>query len=280
MRQALVVVVLVAAGLAGCIGSTDVPPGNATDAGPTTDASVPTFPNGTPVPTTLAYEDCVEQGGSFPVPASAYEDRLPDGFAVAPYSAAGTVDGEPVGATGELVLLGFRCRLPDGATESVAVAYLLVDPPEAWADPDATFGHGLLLSWVTTSEASAAVYEAWGLGPVTGEVTLDGVETPAARAGTMEASADGATLRIDTATEGPATELAGSRLRLFAVHQNGTVTGAMDVDWTALQATLGTGAASGSLGTLEQVPAQPGVGFHTWAFDEQASYVDLPDRDG
>lgn len=288
MREILCAIVLVSAALAGCIGAEDDRPVDASGAAETppedpANASAPTLPDGTPAPTSLEVRDCTEQGGTFPVPASAYEDRIPEGFSLTPYGALfGTQ--EPSGETAELVLLGVECQRPDGTTARTALAYLLVEPPEEWRNPNASFGHALALALVTSSEERAAVYEAWGLGPVTtdGEIGLAAAETPAAQAGTLEVSGEDGGLRVDTAVEGQPSEFDGALLRLFAADEDGTVTGAADLDWTSIQVTIGSAAAAGSggFGTLDGAPAQPGVGFHNWGFNEVDRYVDLPPREG
>lgn len=105
MREAPVVVAFVAAGLVGCIGTTDTPTDDASDPGPDVDAGVPTFPNGTPAPRSVAVRDCYEQGGALPVPWSAYEDRLPEGFSLVPFGST-LATAEPTGRTAELEVLG------------------------------------------------------------------------------------------------------------------------------------------------------------------------------
>lgn len=70
----------------------------------------------------------------------------------------------------------------------------MVDPPDAWESSDVTFGYGLVLRYVTTSDRQAAIHQAWGFGDVAqaGEVTFDVTQTPAARTGSIQVSADGA----------------------------------------------------------------------------------------
>lgn len=275
-------VLLVTTGLTGCIGTDNagVDAANATDAADApANASVPTLPNGTPAPEKLAYTDCTEQMGSFPVPASTYEDRLPESFSLATYGTLLPSPNEPTGGTAELVVAGSECQRPDGTVAERAFAFLFVKPPEGWQNPDAGFGHALLLSWISSSDRATSVYEAWGLGPVaaTGEVTLELAQTPAARAGTLEAAADGDAFTLRTAVEGQPFEAEGDEGRLFAATPSGNVTGVVDLNFTSLQVGLGTAHAEGATGS-GGLPDQAGVGLHSWAFDESFSYVELTPR--
>lgn len=287
-RTVLLAAVLSSAALTGCIGDTGdglLDAANSTDT-PTdaadvpANASVPTFPNGTLAPEKLAYSDCTEQMGSLPVPAQAFEDQLPEGFSLAPYGTLLASPNEPTGQTAELVVAGSECQRADGATSSRAFAFVFVDPPDAWENPDAGWGHALLVTWITTSEQATSVYDAWGLEPATatGEVTLQLTQTPIARAGTLAANADDRSLTLRTAVEGQPVEPAADEGRLFAAGPDGDVTGAMDVNFTAPQVGLGTAEASGELG-LDPVSAQTGLGLHSWAFDEAFTYVDLTPRE-
>lgn len=282
MRELMLAVVLLGAGLAGCVGVDDAPLDNVTDAGHDIDTSVPTFPNGTPAPTSVAVRDCYEQGGALPVPASAYEDRLPEGFSLVPFGST-VAAAEPTGRTAELEVLGQMCTLPDGSSVTRVFSYLMVDPPDAWEASDVTFGYGLVLGYVTTSDRQAAVHQAWGFGDVAqaGEVTFDVTQTPAARTGSIQVSADDVSLELDTAVEGPPTVLEGQTIRWFALGEDGNVTGAKDGNWTSIQLNVGqvTASGSGAFGTLDGLPAQPGLGIHVSGFDETHRYVDLPPRE-
>lgn len=278
-RQLLLATLLVTAGLAGCVGSDDAPVGPAKTSNTTADeapnASVPTFPNGTPAPTTLTFRDCYEHLGVVPVPASAYADRLPAGFSLASYA------GEPSGTSAALEVVGEACDRPDGTRISTVTTALLVDPPDAWENENA-FGHGLVLSWVTTSEHHARVNEAWGFGDVaeTGDVSLEETRTPAARQGTLQVSAGETTLRLETLAGGQPGQEDGNESRLFALGADGTVTGAKDVNWTSVEAVFGSGVVSGSAdaGLPHLVPAATGLAGHIWGWDATVTYVDLPPR--
>lgn len=325
MREVLLAVVLVSAGLAGCVGFDDAgsgdaaqasradgnatteptaadsrnrsasgasgnstssgegtqeanaTAGNATDGDGDDPPAGPTFPDGTPAPTTLTYQDCYEQWASLPVPAEPYRDLLPEGFSLASFQ------GEPTNETGTLFVLGQTCRGPDGAEFSRAFVDLAVDPPDAWEDDDALL-HALMLSYVTTSQRRADVIQAWGFGAVAdhGEVTLARNGTPAARHGTLQASAGETNFSLETAVEGQPVEAGNGTARQFALGPSGRVTGAMELFLSSRQTVAGDGLADGTAeaGLLGPGPVRDGVGFHSWELDQTLTYVDLPPREG
>lgn len=295
--ELLFALALLTAGLAGCIGTDDAPVDTANAADeqtePAANASTPTFPNGTPAPTRVERVDCVEHFAFFPAPASAYRDRLPPGFALVPYA------DEPTGQTATVEVFAQRCELADGTTERRAGTVLVVDPPDAWANPDADFGHGIALSMVTTAERVAAVDQAWGFEHArAGEASLGFTATPAARTGTMEANAGDVSLSLSTAVTGqeaPAA-LSGHRataspspddqaviFRSFALGENGTVVGAKDRTSSFADEVLldGTGTAQGS--PAAGLPETPGVlhgdGGHVLGWNTTDVHVDLPPRE-
>lgn len=273
-RFMVLALAMLTAGLTGCIGSDsgtrNVP--SATDRAP----GSPSFADGAPAPTSLQVRDCYEHAGFFPVPASAYEGKLPDGFELASYQE------EPSGHSAVLEVFAAACEHPNGTTVSWAETVLRVDPPGAWENEDA-IGHGLILSWVTTSEHRARVNDAWGLGDVvqTGDVSLKEAQTPAVRQGTLHVSTGETTFRLETLAGGPPDQAAGIEFRVFGLGDDGTVTGAKDVTWTQNTAAFGSGVLSGSahaaLGGV--VPAEIGTGAHFWGFDETETFVELPPKE-
>lgn len=196
---------------------------------------------------------------------------------------------ESTGTTARLAVLGQGCEDADGTSVTRAWTVLEVDPPDVWEAPNATDRYFLLPSYVTDSEHVADVEAAWGFGPVaaSGEASLDQTaETPAARAGTLEASAGQASFRLQTSAGGEPSEIdpeANLTVRQFAMGPNGTVTGAKDITWSGGGTAIpGQATVHGSpeAGIPERMPAEAGRGAHLWGFDHTETYVDLPPREG
>lgn len=275
---------VVVAGVAGCLG-TDETPGDPSGTGsagpqPAADASLPTPANGTPPPRTLRYRDCHLQAGAFPVPASAYEDRLPPGFSAA---RPAFLPADPAGAAGSVFVGGIACRDGDLGPVSEVTAYLGVDPPDAWTHPDADL-HGIPLAMITTSERVTAARTGWGFGAVaaTGGVTLETRASPATLDGAVTAHVGDRRLEMTTAVDGEPDEMEGGLARWFGVSEEGTVVGAIDHTWSEAPGRSGTAEMHGSpeLGALEAVPSQPGLGFHKDGMDLVDRPIDLPPREG
>lgn len=275
MRAALVAVVLLAAGLAGCIGGDDAAleganTTDATDAANETDLG--TLPDGEPVPLDLEMADCYEQTGVFPVPAEAVGE-LPEGFEPVPF--------DPAGQTATMLVIALDCSLPGDEAHSEVWGMVEVEPPEELAAEDAAFSL-IALGAISSTERRAHVYEAWGMGEdgiLAGDVTVETLaETPPARGGHVLGTDDDFTVHMYTTVEGePAPESAG-KARAFGV-DGGEVTGAMDVAWTDSQGGYQTGEAALAFegGAPIPEPGGAGVAFHFWGedYDVAFQYVDL-----
>lgn len=224
VREIFVVLALLMTAGTGCIGSEST--GAADQAAPTGTNATVTASNATEVPQVLRYERCADQTAIYPVPIDAVRREVPEGFDPVPL--------DPAGVNGILVMPAYTCKTSDGETVSELWAFVLVEPPEAWADPDATIGHLIPLGGTTTSEASAGTYHAWGFtDPLeTGEVTAQITETPAGIAARFDAqgSDSGVSITQVSVAVGEAETASAGSARVFAV-QDTEVTGAMDVSW-------------------------------------------------
>lgn len=81
-----------------------------------------------------------------------------------------------------------------------------------------------------------------------------------------------ASARLTTTTQGPATLSPGSEVRRFGVEQ-GTVTGAVDIAWTDLEAVFGEAVLEDE-GLVSVHTEGVSAGGHFWGFDETFTPVD------
>lgn len=274
--------VLVVAGLAGCIGDEDVSPAStdqpgtpANRTGQAANASLPALSDGTPAPEELLFRDCSLQFGFLPVPTSDYEHRRPEGFSFVPYP------GDPTGEGVPLVTYGQACETVEGTPIAWSMQFLLVEPPEVWQADEEVFGHGLVVSIVTNSDHQAEVNEAWGLGPVTttGDVSLKKVETPAGTLGLLEVDGGDRSITMQTRVDGETGASQANSARLFAVDQEGTVTGAHEERWTRNNVTTGEASLSSpDRATTSGTAVTTGFGAFNLGLDRTHSYIDLPPR--
>lgn len=250
----MLVVVLV---LAGC-----TRPGPPTPAGPDGDA----------VLGSIAFSDCEEHLGVFPVRNEDAAAALPEGFSPAGLDAAG--------ASAALVLLSIRCEVVGSADTPLGpvgffVAGLTSRPPEAYVNPDAAF-HIVLVAAITDGLDFAARLAAWNVTYATGKTTLEGAALPVGAQGTSEASAADVALAMDTSVTGDTPEAAGLA-RFFSV-EGDVVRGVYDHGWEAGPGSSGT--ATGAMSGIDfPSPDGPGAGFH-YAIDGPKytfTRVDLPE---
>lgn len=275
MRELLLALVLLTAGLAGCIGDDagDLEQANATDAAAeaTNASELGTLPDGEPVPLDIEMADCYEQTGVFPVPAEAVGE-LPEGFEPVPF--------DPAGQTATMLVIALDCSLPGDEDHSEVWGMVEVEPPEELAAEDAAFSL-IALSAISSTERRAHVYEAWGMGEdeiLAGDVTVETLaETPPARGGHVLGTDDDFTVHLYTATQGPPTPEEAGQARVFGV-ADAEVTGMMDVSWTdseeGLQGEALLDIEDGGMDLPR--PEGAGIAVHWWGgFDFTYEHVDL-----
>lgn len=254
----LTALLLIAVPLAGCTGSSgpsDAVPtaddGDETDTGDETDdgnATDGTGDNGTvPATTTrLTLAGCNAQQAVFVVPAAVAEGQMPEGFGPADPFGTG-------GATTALVAVGISCKnaTSDGFADPVEgfgsfVAFLAVDPPDEYEDPDVD-NYLLQVATVTSTEEVRSVYEDWNLSAEEGSVSLSvtGV-SPGARKGTVDVQGEDVQATIHTAVQAQTRSEADFRVRTFGI-VNGTVTDVVDIAVTG--STFTDGVSKLELGT-------------------------------
>lgn len=221
--RALVALVLLTAGLAGCLAS-DAPPdvaGPADGAGNETEMPA--------VPARMSFGACDVQAGVFDVPAVLAAEKAPPGFT--PTSAV-----EPDGPTASFVVDAHDCGNAtsdafDGTEEDVGwVAYFLaVDPPDEYEDESVDF-YLLPVAAVTDAPQVLDVYEAWNLTFEEGTVDMTATTAPTARRGQLEVRSDNisSTLHTAVSSEVPS-EDPDHRSRVFGV-SDGKVTSIVDFD--------------------------------------------------
>lgn len=178
MREILVAVVLVTAGLAGCIGSAGDDPSNNTRMDTVEEA-----------PGRLAFDGCREILGVWEL---AYEDvapYLPPGFE--PTSLA---DEDTIGQNASMHLIAFDCTEPRDA--SVIFPWLPVVPPDDLVDPEAD-AFRLMLPCIGDA-AFVEVLQAWGAPCEVGDAQITTeTETPAAATWAFGAQSPNLTVRLE-----------------------------------------------------------------------------------
>lgn len=288
--------VLLAAALAGCIGSDGGSAETASDPGPATagdgDATVPsnetgasapneteedanplgTLPDGSPVPAQTTLAGCHEQIGVFPVPDRLVGTSTPEGFETASFG--------PLGETATLVVLSLSCTV-DGEDHGETWAMVEVEPPEEMASDEADFSL-LVLGAITSSEDQTATYRAWGLGDdvLDGDVTVEALhEAGPTRSGHVLATDGDFTVHVYSGVGGEASPEEAGNARVFGA-EDGEVTGIVDVAWTDAQGGYETGEATLAVegGTPAPIPQPQGAGIavHTWGEDYDITYTYTP----
>lgn len=273
-RTLLLAVVLLTAGLAGCLGGEDaaLEESNTTETTPAVNESdLGTLPDGSPVPAETTLAGCHEQAGAFPVPRAFFEGEVPDGFEPVPFG--------PAGASATLVVISLSCSL-SGEDQRVLWGMLVVEPPEGLAPEDGDVSL-LALGTISSDERQAHVYEAWGLGDeiLTGDVTVENLqETNLGRGGHAMATDGDFTIHMYSSVGGePAPETAG-QARVFG-ESGGELAGAMDISWTDSEGGFQDGEATLAFEGQAPIP-QPesaGVAWHFWgdSYDVTFEHLDL-----
>lgn len=262
-----IVVVLLAASLAGCLSNGDASSTEPAEANPEVGEDNETIPE------LLELVHCDEQFAVFTTPASQAEAYLPEGFSLV------GVSGEPLpeGAA-SLVVLTLDCQNP--ATDEIVTqlwVHLPVEAPEAYTREDALF-HYIPVKWPVASEPLLETLHAWGIPQATfAAIQFDaGSTSPGPTSWETRASdADGG-VRLATETVGNHPPGEGGVVRIFGV-ENGEVVGAVDFQSTAWEGALG-------VATLEDdglVPIDvhgPSAGGLALDYDYIVTPVDLSDN--
>ncbi len=237
-----------------------------------TSSSAPTEP---PVPAALVMVDCYEQAASFPVPAEDYSGSLPDGFSIAPYTGGGSLGATPTSdQMGELFVVASQCTGPDGEGFERAFTAAFVTPPEELRNPEAAFGHLLLLGYWTSAESHLRVWQAWGLRPALDDLSLERSDLGAQRTGLAAfPSSGGATLTSQVALVEES--MPANTARFFGADETGT-TGIADAEFGELSVYLGTATVEGTPETGIQAGPYDGVGFHAFGHSNHWTHVAPP----
>lgn len=247
MRRLVVVPILML--LAGCAGQSD----DESDDEAT----------GPAVPAQFVMTDCYEQAASLPVPADDYAGLLPDGFSIAPYTGGGSLGATPTGdQMGELFVVASECTDPEGNAFERAFTAVFVTPPPELSNPEASFGHLLVLGYWTPAESHFSLWQAWGLQPTMEDLALARSDLGGQRTGVAEfPSSEGATLTSQVALVEQS--MPANTARFFGADETG-ITGIADAEFGALAVYLGTATIEGGPETGVQGGAYDGVGFHAF----------------
>lgn len=241
---------------AGCLSLGD---DDATQEAPAED----TPPDASQDPTTLAFESCHEQVGTFTLSAEAYHDRLPPGFE--------PQGMDPGDETALVTLFTWRCEnvlvdeQPTGPVTEM-VGTLNVNPPPELEGQNAS-AHVVILHGVTDSEPLKIVYDAWGLHMEKGEVTM-ATEEPipgTVRSGHATSTASFETV-LNTNVAGPVEDREAGEARFFGV-MDAELTSILDGWWRDVP-----NMQQGEATLIETHPdavspaSEPleGLGFHYW----------------
>lgn len=183
MRGPALAVLLLAAPLAGCVGSED-------PSMPTSDAADAPADNGTPQ--ALSLSGCREAFGQWELPYEEVAPYLPPGFA----PAGGALGASETGRNASMELIAVRCSEPRDA--SFFFPWLAVEPPDELANPDATFRFVALPCIADAS--TAETFDAWGASCEAGTVDLarDG-DAPLGGAWTLTAESPNRTVTLQGA---------------------------------------------------------------------------------
>lgn len=260
-------VVVLTAGLAGCIGSTDEadpdPDLDPTAASNTTNTTTAALP-------TVSLVNCSEHAGFFPLTPEEADEYTPEGFEAKP---PGFLPAFP---TPVLEVFARVCTQgPEGEPVREIITGIAVDPPDRLRN-DSAERHLVQPIAITDDEAHLEAYRSFGLPFEPAEVTVENASTPAGAAWTTHASGDSVDLRLATTTPGPREPLDGGTARVFGVDE-GNLTGVADLEWTSAQGRQGEAV----LAAAELMPVTPeraGVALHLNGFDETWRLVDLTEE--
>lgn len=238
--------------LAGCAASPD----QAGEDGQKTDAEA--------IPSVLAFKDCWDGAGRYPIPLDKAREALPEAFE--------PVNGGPLGDEALLFITAWECQLSpeNGTTHTVSevTTMIVVDPPTEYELTSEGFqSHGFVVDWVTSSEAASAVYEAWDVPHSLDDVSVVlATDTSAARRGHAETETVDGPLILDIVAGGPVQPFGLGTVRVFYTvsHEDGDLLRAVDVMWDGIPNTaFGSGVLSharyGNLASSDM--------FHAWPYD-------------
>lgn len=278
MRGALLTtVLLLGAGLAGCIGS---------DGTETLDTSGVEDVAGTDeagVPVTFDYHGCSEHIGLVPVPFAGDSRIFPEGFEPTPYPL------DPTGTSVTVVLMSLSCSHADSEA-GLDVAdidefffMVPVEVPEAYAADDVDLYALLLPSFVSNQEV-ADLYEAIGMpGVRVGDVTQEAMESPMARTGHALGTDGASWAHLYTAVAGAEEAGEAGKARLFGV-EDGKISGILEASWTEFSSVSGEATYRLDQGNLDPAVllfsllfgTYSGIGVHAWGFDMEFREVAVP----
>ncbi len=269
MGPACLAVLLITAGLAGCIGTDDRSPptqegpdpgpttnhaNESSETGPALEETTGTDPLNESRAPTLRMVGCTEHIGLFPIPAPLAQLDLPEGFEPEPF------EGIPGSAT--YLVLGLGCDLGSFGSQGIgdpglmATGYVVQPPSQLAASVDR---HIVFTGGAVEAPALAGLLAGWGLPVEEGTFSQNSAAVAAgSTTGSLLASADGFhAAMVSNAGPRQGTE-AGYTARAFAV-TDGQVQGHVDIETN--------GTVAGSLGeaTLQQVGApalHQGIGIH------------------
>jgi hypothetical protein len=226
----------------------------------------------------LAFHDCTEVGGAFPVPAELLRPRMPHGFAPV------TVDD--AGLVGTILAFAYECaegRAGGHGLQRVAEMWAVVPvvPPDSERREEATSYSFVLGAFVSSPEA-AKVYAHWGLnGSVFhGHVEIGLLSDEAGRLGRAIGADADFRVELDAAAGGLVAGADGGRGRMFFADGDLELLGALDFAYSPYRhmSTAGAAAfvASVPLGPLPPLVPQDGAagaGFHDWGWSSEAWFT-------
>lgn len=199
----LLLVVTLGSALSGCIGTLEQ-----------TQATRTTTDDGGDGPVgSIALKDCREEIGIFPVPASAVEPYLPDGFEPAASTPPEVHQGEdPTGQTATLLLVGMDCESPRPA--SFLFPFVPVVPP-ADERVDGVYYHAVALPCVA-DEATSELLRSWHVLCEAGDVGIETrADAPAGAAWDLTADDGNATVTMEGAAPASRSPAGAEWIRLF-----------------------------------------------------------------
>lgn len=262
MRSLGIILLVLLAALAGCIGTEGPDEGEPLDVAGENDT---VDPSDLEVEETLTMGVCTEQIGIFPIVAPPGMLPLPEGF-----------ESENL-----LYVVATECDTVDAAEEGEASqiqAGLLVTPPDRFA-LDGSMGHGIPLGSLVDDANVTSVFQSWNMGQVEqGDVLVERVaETPAGHTGHALGGTDAFTVHMYSQASIPGDGAAGV-IRLFGV-DDGTVTNAVDLSWTDAPLLQGEGTlvveGDPNLPPFP-APVEPGIVEHWWGEDYAFDFTYVP----
>lgn len=219
------------------------------------------------VPDVLVYATCAERLGVFPIPIDDAREGLPEGFEPL------TLD--PAGNRGLLAVVAWDCATarPGGDDAREVMVGVVVDAPDAYANPDAAF-HVVLREHLVTNEGARAVYAAWGSLAQAGEVEIEDEDVPAGEASTSRARGNDTDLIMHTVAAQEGGEAAGIA-RMFTV-DGGAVAAMYEIAWETAAGWTGEAFLDGAFGAPPKPPRLAGFGYHYEAEGDRYTMRPIP----